>query len=173
MDEPTTREDAIAKLREMIAELATASLTTMDRDGALRSRPMVIAELDEDGTLWFFTNDYSAKVEEVQLHPEVAVSFAEPERHRFVSISGTAELVRDPTRMQMLWQPLLRAWFPAGLDDPELALLKVEIVSAQYWDPPQQRLVPLANIARLLGTRAPADGHKLTLKHRIGSDTAT
>lgn len=36
--------------------------------------------------------------------------------------------------MAALWQKPLKTWFPKGLDDPDLALLKVEVEHAEYWD---------------------------------------
>jgi general stress protein 26 len=53
-----------------------------------------------------------------------------------VSISGTAELVQDKDKIEELWKPELKAWFPKGTGDPDLALLRVGIEKAEYWDSP-------------------------------------
>lgn len=176
MDQAPSREQSTAKLRDLIEQIEIACLTTIDHDGSLRSRPMVTREMDEDEALWFFTSDYSAAADEVVLNPQVCVTYASPEKNRFVSVSGTAELSRDAARMQQLWAPTLKAWFPKGLKDPDLALLRVDPVSAQYWDAPSSKLVQLRGLIRAMAKgEKPETGEnrKLTLKHRIGSDTAT
>lgn len=174
-----TREESVPKLRQLIEGIPTATLTTIDRDGALRSRPMATLPTVEgdDTDLWFFSEDHTAKVEEVMANPQVCVTYAQPAMNRFVSVSGKAELVRDRARMRTLWQPALKTWFPRGLDDPELALLHVDVISAQYWDAPSSRLVQLARRVKALATggKAPATGEseKLTLKTRIAPDDAS
>lgn len=173
-----TRQERMDKLRAMIENIETAQLVTMDTDGVLRSRPMATQQLDEEGELWFFTNDYTAKVDNVLVHPEVCVTYADPAKNSYVSVSGKAELVRDPAKIRELWRPVLKAWFPQGVDDPDLALLRVDVVSAQYWDSANSKLVQLFGLIKAMATGESATGmlgenEKLTVRQRIGSDTAT
>lgn len=173
-----TREARMARLRELIDDIETAQLVTMDTDGVMRSRPMATLELDDEGELWFFTNDDTAKVDNVLVHPEVCVTYADPGRSRYVSVSGKAELVRDRDKIRALWRPVLKAWFPQGVEDPDLALLRVDIVSAQYWDAASSKLVQLFGLIKAMATGQSAantlgENEKLTVRQRIGSDTAT
>lgn len=173
-----TREERMAKLRELIADIETAQLVTMDADGVMRSRPMATQQLDEESELWFFTNDYDAKVDNVLVHPEVCVAYADPTNNRYVSVSGKAELVRDTDKIRQLWRPVLKAWFPKGVDDPDLALLRVDIISAQYWDSTSSKLVQLFGMIKAIATGQSAadtvgENEKVTVRQRIGSDTAT
>jgi general stress protein 26 len=62
------------------------------------------------------------------------VSYADPTDHRYVSVSGRASLVRDREKIEELWNPDCEAWFPQGIDDPQLALLRVDATKAEYWD---------------------------------------
>lgn len=174
------KREGLEKLRTMIDDIEIASLVTLEADGELRSRPMATQKLDENHELWFFTTDYSAKVDSVMLHPQVCVVYAEPSRNRYVSVSGKAELVRDRTRIQELWRPSLLAWFPRGVDDPDIALIRIEMVSAQYWDSPASKLVQLFGALRAIATGQGAaagqgggEGEKVAVRARIGSDTAT
>src|SRR5918912_1162828 len=66
------------------------------------------------------------KVGEVERDQRVCVSYSSPDDQRYVSVSGRAQLVRDPAKVKELWGPAYKAWFPKGPDDPELALLRVE-----------------------------------------------
>ncbi len=57
---------------------------------------------------------------------------------------GTAELVRDLDKARELWNPDLETWFPRGLDDPDLALLRVTVTRAECWDSPDGAVVHLS-----------------------------
>jgi general stress protein 26 len=125
------------KLREMIKDIDFCMLTTVDENNDLHSRPMSLnGEVDQAGNLWFFTYGNSLKVSEVKRTPKCNASFAKPDDHRYVSITGTAELVRDKAKIEELWKPELKAWFPKGTAEPDLALLRVGIEKAEYWDSP-------------------------------------
>lgn len=138
MENPyTTGPDAVEKLREMIKDIDIAMFTTQTLDGRMRSRPMATQKDDLDGEhLWFFTWADSPKVDEFQDDADVNLSYADPKGHRYVSITGKATLVRDRMIMESLWNPLYKAWFPDGLQDPNLALIRVDVDEAEYWDSP-------------------------------------
>lgn len=177
-DSSSGKREHMQKLRELIQDIQTASLVTMDADGVLHGRPMATQQLDENAELWFFTGDYSAKVDNVLVQPQVCVTYADPAKNTYVSVSGTAELVRDPAKIRELWKPAYKTWFPKGVEDPDLALLCVEVISAQYWDAASSKLVHLFGRIKALATGqgavdGPGDNAKVTVRQRIGSDTAT
>ncbi len=132
-----TREDDLQKLRELVKDIDFCMLTTVDERGDLHSRPMSSnGDIDENGDIWFFTNSSSHKVSEIARLPKVNVSFADPDNQRYVSVSGKGELARDQKKIEELWRPEFKIWFPKGKDDPEIALLKVSLEKAEYWDSP-------------------------------------
>ena len=135
MTTSTNQNQHIHTLHRLIEDISCGMLTTVDPDGSLHSRPMnKTSEIQSDGTLWFFTNASTHKVFEIERHQQVNISFTSPQDQRYISISGIAELVQDRNKMQELWKPELKAWFPQGLDESDLALLKVKINRADYWD---------------------------------------
>lgn len=148
---PWTPPDAetARKLSELIKDFGTAMLTTVAPDGGLRSRPMVAHGRGlENGELWFLTADDSGKVAEIESEHEVNLAYSEPKDQRYVSLSGRARLVRDVERVRRLWTPELKAWFPGGPDDKHLALLRVRIHSAEYWDAPSGKMAGLLAFAK-------------------------
>lgn len=160
------RQDVIEHLGELIRGIKVAMMTTVEQDGSLRSRPMWTHDRDFDGELWFFTKEHSPKVDEVEHDHHVSLSYADPSRDRFVSISGRCSLVLDKEKAKELWNPTLKAWFPQGLEDPELALLRVSVEKAEYWDTPNSRMVQLAGFvkAALTGQEyRPGDNEKVVL----------
>jgi general stress protein 26 len=140
-------KDPIKKLRKLIKGIPVAMLTTSAADGSLRSRPMATQEDAYDGDLWFLTRYHSPKSEEIQDNQKVNVSYASPKNERFVSISGTATLAQDPAKVKELWRGKYKAWFPEGKKDPELALLKIRVDRAEYWDRSESRMVDLPRFA--------------------------
>lgn len=143
---------AFAKLRDLIDDIRVAMITTVGSDGALHSRPMMTLQTDADGLLWFFTADDSLKAHEIADEHQVNVSYAETSGQRYVSVSGTATVVKDQAKARELWTPMAKAYFPGGVDDPRLALLRVRIESAEYWDAPSSRMVRLYALARSIVT---------------------
>lgn len=172
MDRSIYRQQQLNKIHALIKEIPVAMLTTADEDGSLRSRPMAVQPVEFDGNLWFFTGADTPKIDESQRHPQVNVSFADPERQYYVSVSGTATLVRDRPKMEELWSPWLRTWFPRGLDDPDLALLQVSVDTAEYWDAPSSAMVRLFGVVKATLTGQPSesgDHAKLVVDERQAS----
>lgn len=123
-----------ARLWDLIDGVEVAMLTTVDPRGELLSRPLATIEVDaDDGDLWFFTSKDSPKVEQIQREQHVNVSYASPDRQTYVSVSGVATVSQDAKRIDALWSPAYRPWFPKGRADPRLALLRVRVLHAQYW----------------------------------------
>jgi len=142
------RAKAIKLLGEKIKGIKVAMLTTVDSDDTVHSRPMATLEMEFDSDLWFFTYADAPKVGDVRHDQQVNLIYVKEADNRYVSISGTAQLVRDRAKIDQLWKPFLQAWFPKGKDDPNLALLKVAAHHAQYWDGPSTFVGEALVIAR-------------------------
>jgi general stress protein 26 len=167
MTHHTNHAGDIKKLGEMIQDIDFAMFTTLDRDGSLRSRPMSTQKTEFDGNLWFFTEASSPKADEVEDNQRVNLSYADKDSNRYVSVSGQATLVRDKAKAKELWNPPLKAWFPKGLDDPNLALIRVTVNKAEYWDGPSSKVVQLVDFVKALATGEsyePGENEKITLK---------
>ncbi len=168
VDNKADRNEAVEKLGEMIKDIEFAMLTSVEADGTLHSRPMATQQIEFDGDLWFFTHASTPKVEEVEHEHNVNVSYAKPDAQLYVSVSGKARLVRDREKIKELWNPAFKAWFPKGLDDPDIALLKVTVERAEYWDSSASALVHLAGFVKAVATGKayePGENEKLNLKH--------
>jgi general stress protein 26 len=109
------------------------------RDGDLRSRPMEIGDVTDDGRLRFITRDDSAKLEEVSESPQVNIA-AQGDR-QFLSISGTARLSKDRDLIDRAWKMQQTPWFADGKDDPHVIVLEVIPMHAEYWDRSESGIV--------------------------------
>lgn len=136
-------EDSKKKLQELIKDIKVAMLTTISADGQLRSRPMATHEVNVDDALWFLTYTNTAKVAEVSQQEQVNLAYMDVGSQRYVSISGIGQTYRDTKKVNELWNPLMKAWFPKGPEDPMIAVMRVTPEYAEYWDAPSYSIVQL------------------------------
>ncbi|SDP46703.1 General stress protein 26 [Rhodoferax sp. OV413] len=134
----------LAQLCQLLEPMTIAMLTTFDTHGALVSQPMVPLEMDETGALWFFTDLRSEKVEHLQV---LNLAFGDVPHSTYVSISGHGEIHTDAERIERLWTPMARPWFPDGVESTHLGLLKIVPHEAEYWDAPHSRMVRMFAMA--------------------------
>lgn len=160
------RDNDFEKLRELVKDIDFCMLTTVDEGGDLHSRPMSSnGQIDPNGDVWFFTNVSSHKVSEIAKLPKVNISFADPDNQRYVSVSGNAQLVRDQKKIEELWKPEFKIWFPEGKDDPQIALLRVKPEKAEYWDSPSSTIgFALSFVSSLVTGKEPDLGENKKLE---------
>lgn len=125
-----------AKLRMLIESIRIGLLTTVGPDGSLHTRPVETLRCDGDGTLWFFTDHESAKAHELLHDRRVSVGYSEPSKKIYVAVMGRARILRDRALAAELWTVDQRAWYPDGLDDEHLSILRVAPERAEYWETP-------------------------------------
>jgi general stress protein 26 len=146
------------KLWTMIKEIKFAMFTTRHgSSGHLHSRPMTTQNkaLDSDDSLWFFMSRQRDPVADLEADPAVNVVYADPGSDTYVSVSGTAALREDAAKKKELWNKITEAWFAGGPTDPDVALVQVRIVHANYWDVKSNKLVQLLAMAKAAVTGKP------------------
>lgn len=151
-----TNEDAQRKLIGLLQDARIAMFTTMDESGQCISRPMTMQEVEFDGNLWFFASKDSRKVQHIQDEPQVGVTI-DTGKSTWISMTGTAYIVEDMNKIQELWNPLLKAWFPDGPESPELVLIQFAADGAEYWDAPDSKVATLISLVKGAVTGKPAD----------------
>lgn len=117
---------------DVLQHFDTGMLCTRSPEGTLHARPMALADVQESGDVWFVTGVDSGKIGEVLKDNHVLVTCQSTTR--FLSLSGTGEIVHDDAKIAKVWREPWRAWFPQGKDDPRLVLLHVRPTAAEYWD---------------------------------------
>lgn len=143
----------VEKLIEMVKDVRICMLITNEKNGKnLSGRPMSIAKIDEDGVMWFFTKESSFKVDKIEDNKKVSISVTNESSNNYLMIHGTAALVYDKTKMAELWTSIIKAWFPLGLEDPDMALIKVVPTEVNYWDSSSSKMVVLFNMLKAIIT---------------------
>jgi general stress protein 26 len=123
----------------------------------LHARPMTTQNrsMDENASLWFFMARDSEPAIDLMADPVVNVAYADLGSDRYVSVSGHAVLFEDMGLKEKLWTKMAQAWFPAGYTDPNLALVQVKILHANYWDVKESKVVQLFEMAKAAVTGKP------------------
>ncbi len=159
------KEKNIAILKELAEKVRICMFTTIGSDDQFSSRPMGTAKIEDDGSIWFYTNEYSPKSKEISKENEVNLAFSDPSSNTYISVNGKAELVDDPTRKKEYFNPAVKAWFPDGLEDPALILIKVTPSVAEYWDSSASKMVVAFQMLKAIVTGETPDlGKNETIK---------
>jgi general stress protein 26 len=153
MIETTNRAEAIAKISELIKDVRIAMLSTVTVDGTIHSRPMATQEAEFAGELLFLTREESSKTGEIDQQPHVNVSYVDSKNHRFVTLAGCARLSQDRKTIHELWNPMYKAWFPQGEDDPAITVIRVDVDHAEYWEAPSNAIVRNYQLLRAAVTK--------------------
>jgi len=130
----------IDKLSSLINSFTFAMVTTIDKENnSLHSRPMALLKdkssnsaLFVGNNLWFFTYRHCNKTDELSREPCMSVTMQSSST--YLSLVGKSAVIDDRIKIRELWQESFKTWFPGGIDDPELCLIRFNIEGAEYWD---------------------------------------
>lgn len=125
-------ETSFESFLDILRRFDVAIVVTRNAEGALRGRPLAIADRTREGHLWFMTHVDSATIDDITENPEVAACLETD--GCYLSISGLARATRDKDRIDALWSPTQSVWYELGKDDPSLILLEIVPTYAEYWD---------------------------------------
>ena len=144
-------------LWDLIKDIKFGMLTHKHANGELHSHPLTTQNksADEGANLYFFISRKSELGQRIQQDGNVNISYADPGADSYVSVSGLATISEDQAKKEALFTSMAKAWFPGGVNDPDLALLKIAIGHAEYWDVKDSKMVQLAKMAKAAITGEP------------------
>jgi general stress protein 26 len=153
MEKDLQNKEALSKFKKLVEDIRICMFITNNKQED-HTRPMATIEVEDDGTLWFFTDIRSVKVEEVATQSDVHLVYAHPGKESYLDVWGTGEVVKDKQAIKDKWEPMVKAWFPNGQDDPNLGLLKIKPEQMYYWDAETGKMVHFLKIAASVVTGA-------------------
>jgi general stress protein 26 len=137
---------AIEKIQELVDHNSICMFTTRLDDAPLTTRPMGVQKVDDEGNLWFLSALSSRKNGEIEMDSRIQLFFSNVSDQEYLSLYGTATVVRDKEKIKELWNPIAKAWFNEGVDDPDISALRVAPQEAYYWDTKSGRMISLLKI---------------------------
>jgi general stress protein 26 len=131
-DTKSDQTKAQEHFREILGKFDQAMLITHSTQTGLRGRPMAIAEIASDGSIWFITGADTSKVDEAMQYPNIMAVMQSTAK--YLSVSGEASIERDRAHVHRLWKDAYKVWFQGGKDDPNIVLIQLKPHEAEYWD---------------------------------------
>lgn len=119
----------------------------------LHARPMGAYVRREDDAIFFLSDARRHKDDEIRQYAKVCLAFADTGGQNYVSLSGQAEVSTDRAKIRELWDTPAKAWWDSP-DDPNIRVLKVTPIEAEYWDAPGKTIASIKMVA------APMTGHR-------------
>lgn len=145
--------EAIEKLQELVREIDMCMFCTQGNGTALvETRPMSTQAVEDDGTIWFFSQKDSHINQQISAQTQVQLLYADISHFHFLTVTGSAEILHDVAKTKELWNKHVEAWFPEGPEAPNITLLKVTPSDAYYWDTKHGKMVALLKIAAAVVT---------------------
>ncbi len=137
-------------LWRLVKDIKFSMFTTRHGNGHLHARPMTTQNklIDEQNLLWFFMSKKDDTIADLRSDASVNITYADPGKDAYISVSGEATVVDDLAKKTALWTAFAKAWFPGGPEDPDLALVQVKIIHAHYWDVKSSKIVQLYEMAK-------------------------
>jgi general stress protein 26 len=148
---------------ELMKKIEICMLASWDGRG-LQARPMRAYVRADDHAVYFLADSRHHKDEDIRKYGKVCLAFSDTGAQNYVSVSGDAEVADDRSMIRELWDIPAKAWWNSP-DDPNICLLKVVPVDAQYWDSPGATVayVKMA-VAALSGSRpSMGENRKVTM----------
>jgi general stress protein 26 len=127
-------KEGMQKIGELVKDIRIAMMSTISEDGQVHSRPMATQDTPFDGTLWFLTRNTSDKVINIQQHRNVTLDYADTDHSKYITLRGKAFVSENRAKIKELWNAMYKAWFPGGKNDPEIAVLRVDVSEGEYWE---------------------------------------
>jgi general stress protein 26 len=150
-------QQALDKVRSLLKDFHSAMFTTAVA-GDVHTRPMGLLGAAENfnGSLWFFTDGRSTKLKEIASGASASLLFQSDAAGAYLQLVGRATEDRDAAKMAELYTPRVTTWFPGGLADPHLTLVRFDAERGSFWDTPGGIVRALAAFTKAILTGTPA-----------------
>lgn len=148
----------IEKLKEMVKQSPIAMFCTDLSEVPFSACPMSTQQVEDDGTMWFISNIISRHTSHIEQDGRVQLVFTNHGSSSYLTIYGTAEVHFNRAKLDEIWTPLAKAWFPEGKEDPDLTLIRVKPSEGYYWDTKSGKMVSFLKMIGSVVTGKTTDG---------------
>ncbi|HEX5652232.1 MAG TPA: pyridoxamine 5'-phosphate oxidase family protein [Chitinophagaceae bacterium] len=148
---------SVQKVKDMAERADICFFTTALTELPLSTRPMSTQKVENDGSLWFFSEKDSDKNQHIERDNRVQLFYSNKGSSEYLSLYGKAAIMQDAAKAKELWSPWVKTWFD-GPDDPELTLIKIVPEQGYYWDTKDGKIVSMLKMAAGAITGKELDG---------------
>ena len=127
-----SRDEKITIIRNIVRDNPICMMATNLNNTPFSAYPMTTLDLVDKGDLIFFTSKKATPYKEIEKDNSVQLLYANTTKQEYLSVFAHATHIFDDILLDKLWSPAMDIWFD-GKHDPDLIILSVSIVSANYW----------------------------------------
>lgn len=135
-------------LQRTADEIKNCMCCTDAKEVAVKSRTQGTSWVDDDGNFWFLCRKYDWQNPLIASGNHIELIYSEPGQAHLLTVYGTGTLANSREKLEQRWQVLDRDWFPLGISDPDIVLIKVSPKEAYYKDGRFGHMVALMNPGR-------------------------
>lgn len=129
-----SKQEQMDTIQAMVKDIKYTMMTTRNGENHLHSCPMNTTETSIGAKeIWFIGHTPSETVDNIKQNAEVNLAYVTQDADKYLSVSGTAELVDDAEKLDELWTVMYNAYFEQGKEDSRVQLIKVVPHDAEYW----------------------------------------
>jgi len=139
--------EAVEKIRELADKNTCFFCTNISTSTKLNTRPMSVQKVDDEGNLYFLSAKDSHKNRDIAVDSKVQLFFQGSAHSDFLTIYGTATISDDKALIEEVWEPLAKAWFTEGENDPRISVIKISSDEGYYWDNKHGNAIALLKMA--------------------------
>jgi general stress protein 26 len=147
---PSESKDHHDRVWQVIEKVGICMMTTRSAAG-LRARPLEARPDRDAGVIFFVTDVRGSKDDEISAHPDVALIFIDHRDKAYLSLTGSAEVLRDHAKAAEIWKKTDDVWWK-GPDDPNVRVLAFTPLRAELWDGPASAAVAAFEFAKARAT---------------------
>ena len=96
-------------------------------------QPMTHMSARDENALYFFTSRSSDLVKILTPGAIAHYTYVNRDHDYHACMKGNLTLSHDREKIDRFWSPVIAAWFDGGKDDPDLALLRLDLEDAAIW----------------------------------------
>jgi len=127
--------------------------------------------VDQNGSLWFFSNKNSEKNEAIRVDSRVQLFYVDPGIGQYVNIFGTALILFDREKIEEFWSEYALNWFE-GKNDPQISLIRVLPENISAWNADQKKMALSFSMKEENKPVQPIDKNTIDLENIISNTEA-
>jgi general stress protein 26 len=142
-----TEAENSGRVWEILERHSVGMLTTRFA-GGLRARPLEARPDRDAGAIFFVTDVRGLKDDEIETDSAVNFVVVDEAENAYLSITGTAQVTRDDVTAAKIWKKTDDVWWPAGPQDRNVRVIRIDPARAELWDGPKWKAVAMFEFAK-------------------------
>jgi len=145
-----------AHVWKLMQDMGTCMLASLEH-GVIRARPMAARLRESENAIYFLTSARGDKDDEIAADDAVSLMFMDGARQ--LVVTGHARVLNDRAMIRNLWINSDAMWWTSA-DDPEIRVIEVAPIDAQYWEGPHGVLGTAAAVITAASGGMPSMGEQ-------------